>query len=171
MNIQQFMRGFRGVAGTAVANKIAILGASKNLDVLGLPVGGLKIGAPGAEVAVTASAASLNAVPATSALLGTVAVAADVLPVPVTHRHVMKTTGADAEALSLANGVAGQRLTIVLAVDGGGDGTLTPTTKTGFATVVFADAGDHVTLEFVDATVGWILIGAAGVAAPPVISV
>jgi hypothetical protein len=98
-------------------------------------------------------------------------VADDVLPIPVTKRIVLKETGGDAEALSLANGVQGQKLTIVLAIDGGGDGTLTPTTCTGFATIVFADAGDTVDLEYVDDTVGWILTGSAGVAAPPVITV
>lgn len=103
--------------------------------------------------------------------LGNTAIAADVLPIPVTHRHVSKTTGADAEALTLANGVAGQRLTITLVTDGGGDGTLTPTTTTGFATIVFADAGDAVTLDYIDDTVGWIIVGLAGVAAPPAITV
>jgi hypothetical protein len=95
---------------------------------------------------------------------------ADSLAIPVTHGVVAKTTGADAEALTLANGEPGQLLTIYLATDGGGDGTLTPTTKTGFATIVFADAKDNATLLYVDDTVGWIIVGAAGVAAPPVIS-
>ena len=49
------------VAGTASASSGAVLGASKNLDILGLPVSGLKIGAAGAEVVVTATAAELNA--------------------------------------------------------------------------------------------------------------
>ena len=49
--------------GVATASKAAVLGASQNLDVLGLPVSGLKIGAAGAEVAVTATAANLNAIP------------------------------------------------------------------------------------------------------------
>lgn len=48
------------VAGTSVASKTLALGASKNTDELGLPVSGLKIGAAGAEVAVTATAAELN---------------------------------------------------------------------------------------------------------------
>jgi hypothetical protein len=96
---------------------------------------------------------------------------ADDLTIPVTHRVVLKTTGGNAEALTLANGTPGQKLTIVLATDGNGDGTLTPTTKTGFATIVFADAGDQVTLEYVNDTIGWILVGAIGVAAPPVITV
>lgn len=101
---------------------------------------------------------------------GVTTVAADELAIPVTHRVVSKTTGADGEALTLANGTPGQLLTIVLATDGGGDGTLTPTTKTGFATIVLADAKDNVTLQYVDDTVGWVIVGAAGVAAPPVIS-
>jgi hypothetical protein len=48
------------LAGTSVASKTLVLGASKNTDILGLPVGGLKIGAAGAEVAIDADAAELN---------------------------------------------------------------------------------------------------------------
>jgi len=102
---------------------------------------------------------------------GNVAVAADVLAIPLTAAHVSKTTGADAEALTLANGTPGQVITITLTVDGGGTGTLTPATKTGFATIVFADAGDGAALRYVDDTVGWVLLGTAGVAAPPVITI
>ena len=97
--------------------------------------------------------------------------AADSLAIPITAAYVAKTTGADAEALTLANGTAGQVLTIALVTDGGGDGTLTPATVSGFATVVLADAGDNVTLKYIDDTVGWVIIGAAGVAAPPVITI
>ena len=98
----------------------------------------------------------------------TVAVAADELVIPVTHTIVNKTTGADAEALTLANGKPGQVLQIFLVVDGGGTGTLTPTTKTGFATIVFDDVGERATLYYVNDTVGWIILGASGVGAPPV---
>lgn len=97
-------------------------------------------------------------------------VAADVLPIPVTARFVSKTTGADSEALTLADGVSGQVLTVSLVTDGGGDGTLTPSTSTGWATVVFADAGDTVTLEYIDDTVGWIILGAFGAAAQPAVA-
>ena len=94
---------------------------------------------------------------------------ADSLAIPITHRTVNKTTGADAEALSLADGAfLGQKLQIYLGTDGGGDGTLTPTTKSGFSTIVFADKGDNVELEWT--TSGWIITGSAGVAAPPVIT-
>lgn len=101
----------------------------------------------------------------------TVAVAADALAIPVTSPYVIKATGADAEALTLANGKEGQVLVINLTTDGGGAGTLTPTTKTGFATIVFADAGDQAVLLYVDDTVGWIILSLTGVAAPPVITV
>jgi hypothetical protein len=96
------------------------------------------------------------------------AVAADVLAIPVTHPIVSKTTGADAEALTLADGLPGQSVVILLAVDGGGDGTLTPATATGWATIVFADAGDQANLLYVDDTIGWIIMGMNGVAQPPV---
>lgn len=99
--------------------------------------------------------------------VSSVAVDADELAIPVTARLALKTTGADAEALTLADGVPGQRLSIILDTDGGGDGTLTPTTATGFATIVFADAGDRADLEFVDDTLGWIIVGLSGVSAAP----
>lgn len=100
--------------------------------------------------------------------------AADSLAIPVTHAVVAKTTGADAEALTIQDGVPGQLLHIFLATDGGGDGTLTAATNskgTGWATIVFADAGDRATLYYVNDSVGWIIIGLSGVAAPPVTTV
>lgn len=97
--------------------------------------------------------------------------AGDSLAIPVTHSYVAKTTGADAEALTLANGENGQILVIALVTDGGGDGTLTPTKCSGFATIVFADAGDNAALQYIDDTTGWVILGTAGVAAPPVITI
>lgn len=93
---------------------------------------------------------------------------ADSLAIPVTHAYVIKTTGGDAEALTLANGKPGQVLVINLTTDGGGDGTLTPVTATGWATIVFADAGDQSNLLYVDDSIGWIILGMNGVAQPPV---
>ncbi len=102
------------------------------------------------------------------AVSGATTKAGAVLAVPITHRFVTMTTGG-AEALTLANGAPGQLLTITLGTDGG-DGTLTPATCTGFATIVFADAKDTATLLYVDDTVGWVLVGYYGTAAPPVVS-
>lgn len=101
----------------------------------------------------------------------TTTVAADVLAIPVTHLYVAKTTGADAEALTLADGQPGQLLIVNLTTDGGGAGTITPTTKTGFATAVLDEAGDQFVFLYIDDVIGWIVLGAIGVAAVPVISV
>ena len=98
-------------------------------------------------------------------------VAADVLAIPVTHAYVAKTTGADAEVLTLANGKPCQVLVINLTTDGNGDGTLTPATATGWATIVFADAGDQAVLFYVDDDTGWIIFSLTGVAGPPAITV
>jgi len=98
-----------------------------------------------------------------------VTVAGATLAIPVTHAIVLKTTGG-AEALTLANGTPGQILQIVLVAQSGA-GTLTPTTMTGFATVVLTAAGDFVTLFYVDDTIGWIILGMGGAAATPVVSV
>ena len=99
-----------------------------------------------------------------------IAVAADVLAIPVTHAHVAKTTGGDAEALTLANGKPGQILTIRLIVDGGGIGTLTPATCTGFSTIAFADAGDVAVLFYVDDAAGWRIWSVFGLTAQPTVA-
>ena len=67
------------------------------------------------------------------------------------------TTGAD--ALTLANGAAGQVKIITMIVDGG-DGTLTPTTLAGGSTITFNDVGDGVVLVY--GTAGWVVVGNNG---------
>lgn len=104
------------------------------------------------------------------AYTGETASAADSLVIPITAPLCLKTTGDDAEALTLADGTfIGQQITIQLVVDGGGDGTLTPATSTSIGTIVFADAGDLATVEWRGATTGWVLLGTcdlAGVGGP-----
>ena len=56
---------------------------------------------------------------------------------------------------------AGQTITIAIASDGG-IGTVTPTTKTGFTRVNLDAATDNVTLRWVSASVGWIILGQVG---------
>ena len=99
-----------------------------------------------------------------------IAIAADVLVIPVTHAHVSKTTGTDAEAWTLANGKPGQILTITLTTDGGGTGTLTPATCTGFSTIAFADALDTAVLFYVDDSAGWRIWSVWGATGPPVVA-
>ena len=73
---------------------------------------------------------------------------------PLTARTIALTTGG-AEALTLADGVEGQRLTIKMVVDGG-DGTLTPANLLDGATLTF-DNFDSVELIFLGAS--WAIIG------------
>jgi len=91
---------------------------------------------------------------------GATAGGAGKLVMTLTNRFISKATDG-VEALTLANGTAGQLLTIYLATDGG-TGTLTPTICTGFSTIAFADAGDTATLQYVDDTTGWVIVGLAG---------
>lgn len=139
----------------AAAGKIATTGV--------ILVGKLRsvAGADGDVVLVEACAAVVNPGGKTTKASGTLAV-------PITHRSVAMTTGG-VEALTLADGLPGQRLHLALVTDGG-DGTLTPTTKTGFAAIIFADVKDNVDLEFIDSSTGWVVLGSAGVPAPPVLT-
>ena len=94
----------------------------------------------------------------------TTTVAADVLAIPVSHGVVSKTSGADAEALTLANGSPGQLLVVSLTTAGGGACTLTPATATAWATAVITIVGDTLILLYVDDTVGWLLLNTMGTA-------
>ena len=67
------------------------------------------------------------------------------------------TTGAN--ALTLANGSAGQVKIITMIVDAG-NGTLTPTTLAGGTTITFNDVGDGVVLVY--GTAGWVVVGNNG---------
>jgi hypothetical protein len=71
----------------------------------------------------------------------------------------LTTTGVS-QALTLANGTAGQLKIVTHTVDGG-SAVLTPTTAIGFSTVTFAAVGDTVTLMYTSA--GWAIIGSRGV--------
>ena len=80
--------------------------------------------------------------------------------VDITNAFTALTTTGAAQALTLANGTAGQVKTIVHVVDGG-SAVLTPTTPLGFATITFTAAGDSATLIYTAA--GWAIIGSRGV--------
>ncbi len=100
----------------------------------------------------------------TGRVIGTVATRSGAGAVPITSGTVRLTTTA-ANALTLANGTNGQLLTIVMVVDGG-DGTLTPTTKTGFSTIDFTAVGNAVTLQYFT-TLGWMVIDNYGATVNP----
>lgn len=95
----------------------------------------------------------------TGRTFGTVGTRSGAGAVPITSATVrLTTTGAD--ALTLANGANGQILSIVMVADGG-DGTLTPTTKTGFSTITFTAVGNSVTLQYFT-TLGWMILSNNG---------
>lgn len=121
-------------------------------DVEALSVGGTQMASTPAEIDATTTGGLTG---------GATTVAADELVIPITHAFVNKTTGGDAEALSLADGTVGQMLTVYLGTDGGGTGTLTPSTAAGFVSLDFADAGDMATLQMTND--GWVLRSHTGV--------
>jgi hypothetical protein len=79
--------------------------------------------------------------------------------VDVTHL-ITEVTTTGANALTLADGTNGQFKIIRMIVDAG-DGTLTPTTKTGYTTITFNDVGDTVVLQF-RTTAGWYVLSNYG---------
>jgi hypothetical protein len=82
--------------------------------------------------------------------------------VNVTDMFTSLTTTGAAQALTLANGTAGQIKIISHVVDGG-SAVLTPTTKIGFTTITFTNVGDSATLIYTAA--GWAIIGISGAVA------
>jgi len=95
----------------------------------------------------------------TGNLFGTVGARSGAGAVPTTSNTVLLTT-TGTNALTLADGVNGQTLRIVMVVDGG-DGTLTPTTKTGYTTVTFTAVGNVAELQFFT-TLGWMVVSNYG---------
>ncbi len=85
--------------------------------------------------------------------------AADSLAIPVTASIVHKTTGSDAEALTIAAGTQGQIMIVILTTDGGGTGTVAAS-STVMHSIVFADAGDTATLLFTNSK--WHVVGFSG---------
>jgi hypothetical protein len=79
--------------------------------------------------------------------------------VNVTATATFLTSTGVLDALTLANGTAGQIKYIVHQVDGG-SAVLTPTSKIGFTTITFTNVGDSVTLIYTAA--GWAIVGVFG---------
>jgi len=79
--------------------------------------------------------------------------------------HEITTTGA-ADAMTLANGTAGQRLSVIYVAEGGGADTavITPTTLAGGTTITLSVLGDSCDLVY-SATGGWYVLGLGGTAA------
>ena len=81
--------------------------------------------------------------------------AADVLAVPITASICHKTSGSDAETLTIVAGTSGQVLIVVMIVDGGGTATLSGAQING--SVAFSDVGHAATLLYTNSK--WNMIG------------
>lgn len=143
--------GAAAAAGVAVAATSS--GTNENLTIDAKGSGTVTINGTGTGNVVSGQNLSLSKglIGSVQSLSGAGAVNVTTLTTAVT------TTGAD--ALTLADGVAGQIKHIVMVVDGG-DGTLTPTNFGNGSTITFADAGDAVTLQFLASN--WWVIGSHG---------
>ncbi len=81
----------------------------------------------------------------------------------ITETHVNITTVSGyGSSTTLANGQVNQVITFTLTTDGGKDWKLSPDTKTGFTDITLDDAGDSVSVKYVNSTIGWILDGGNG---------
>ena len=81
--------------------------------------------------------------------------AADALAVPVTASVCHKTSGADAEALTIVAGTSGQVQIIEMIVDGGGTATLSGAQING--SVAFSEVGHTATLLYTNSK--WNMVG------------
>ena len=78
---------------------------------------------------------------------------------------VLVSTPGTAPTPAPVDGVAGQMVTLVMDVDGGGVSIITPATLSGGASVTFTDVGDSVSMVYT-ATRGWVITGMASGVAP-----
>lgn len=98
----------------------------------------------------------------TGAIIGNVQALSGAGAVDVTSFSTAFTSTATGNALTLANGTAGQiKIVAYVAEAAGADtGVLTPTTRVGYSTITFTNVGDSVTLQYF--TQGWAVIGVRG---------
>ncbi len=143
--------GAAAAAGVAVAAISSGTNEAMTVDAKGSGTLTLNSTATGNVVAGQNLSLSAGLIGSVQSLSGAGAVNVTTLTTAVT------TTGAD--ALTLADGVAGQIKHIVMVVDGG-DGVLTPTNFGNGSTITFADAGDAVTLQFLASN--WWIVGSNG---------
>ncbi len=97
-----------------------------------------------------------------TSIQGTSTMVSGSVTVPTTYRIIHKAIGS-AIGGTLANGTAGQVITIdVLSNSGGFNYTVTPATCTGFTTFTLSAVGSSITLAYLDDTYGWVLVYRSG---------
>lgn len=93
---------------------------------------------------------------------GATSMTTSTLAVPIGYGYIRKAISSDPafSAGTMANGTPGQLLTLhITERQGSGTFVLTPTTKTGFASITFDAVGEIATFWYVDDTTGWVLFG------------
>lgn len=84
--------------------------------------------------------------------------------VPVNVKTVTKAIGTAGNSVgTLADGTVGQILSITVTNAGSNSWVLTPSTKLGYTTLTFNTTGGIAILQFVNPTIGWVLIRSFGV--------
>ena len=123
--------------------------------------GGIALATSPTFVTPTLGVATATSV-ATGPVFGTVQTLSGAGAVNLTTLTTAFTSTATGNALTLANGTAGQLKTIVYVAEAAGadTGILTPTTRVGYSTITFTNVGDSVTLQYL--TQGWAVIGVRG---------
>lgn len=129
-------------AATGNAPTLAATGDDTNIDVKLSPKG---------SGAVDTAGATVHSEITSSSGAGAVGITGSI--------HEITTTGTG-DALTLANGTAGQKLTVIYVAEGAGADTavLTPTTLAGGTTITFNALGDSADLTY-SATGGWYMHG------------
>lgn len=132
-------------ADSASGPAIAAEGSDTNISLNLIPKGTGKVDVQGAFMtSETATLSGAGAIPITGS--------------------IAEWTTTSTDAGTLADGVEGQHLFVILKVDGG-TGTLTPTNGGGYTNIAFADAGDSVHLLFTNGN--WYIVGQGGLTTGP----
>jgi hypothetical protein len=114
------------------------------------------------NLTVTGTAAVSGLTTLTGGMVGGIQALSGPGAVNVTTLTTAFTSTGTGDALTLANGTAGQIKTIAYVAEaaGGDTGVLTPTTALGFTSITFNAVGDTATLQYT--SLGWVILAVRG---------
>lgn len=152
------------------SNSIALAGTdgktltvSNSLTLAGTDATTITFPSTSATVARTDAAQTLTGAQTFNGfIIGSVQALSGAGAVNITDFTTAYTSTATGNALTLANGAAGQIKTVVYVAEAAGadTGILTPTSRVGYSTITFTSVGDSVTLQYF--AQGWAVIGVRG---------
>lgn len=144
---------------TATSGDTAVAGTLNSTGNFSVATNKFNVTASSGDTAVAGTLGVAGLTTLTGGLVGGVQSLSGAGAVNLTTLTTAFTSTGAAQALTLANGTAGQIKTIVHAVDGG-SGVLTPTTALGYTTITFTNVGDTATLQYV--STGWAILSVHG---------